>query len=106
MALVAEAVLQVVAGRLVQSLHDDGTVADLDVANRSQGARFVHDGVQRRPDPGLLAQRDLFGWADVAQLPDAVVAVVVGLAPGVGDSAAGPADARNGRRLYVFLARL
>ncbi|WP_254400067.1 hypothetical protein [Streptomyces sp. AC602_WCS936] len=49
MALVAEAVLQVVAGRLVQSLYDDGTVIDLNVAGRTKGARFMHDGVRRQP---------------------------------------------------------
>ncbi|MFH8978858.1 hypothetical protein [Streptomyces sp. NPDC017890] len=41
MALAAEAVPQAVAGRLVQSFHDDGTVVDLDVAGRADGGRLL-----------------------------------------------------------------
>ncbi|MFB6552145.1 hypothetical protein [Streptomyces sp. NPDC056405] len=54
MALEAEAVLQEVPGRLVQSLHDEGTVVDLNGADRPEGARLAGDVRQVRLGPSRL----------------------------------------------------
>lgn len=47
-ALVAEAVLKGVAGWLVQSLHNAGTVIDLDWAGRAETSRFLGEVRQIR----------------------------------------------------------
>src|SRR5439155_21114762 len=82
-----ERMLKVVAGLLVQTLHHHGPVADVDnvevwrarhTCGNATHRRLVRNGM-RGPAPLQLCH-----WADVAQLADAVVAVVVGQAVRVG----------------------
>lgn len=100
-ALVAEAVLEEVARRLVQSLHDDGTVVDLHHARRAQCSGFARDGRRIRLAPGRLAPGDLVLGADVAQFPDTEVTVVVGLSVRVRDPAARLAEQRPPRTVLL-----
>jgi hypothetical protein len=91
--LVPEGVLDVVAALLVQAAGDDGVVGDVDQCSAQLGGQLV-DMLCVRPVPFVGAATELDSGADIAEFGDADVAVVVGDAVGVGDTAGGFAEQR------------